>query len=232
MALHQLPDDIDPKATQAGGPDNMRLEELVHELLGQIGEDPQRDGLVSTPRRVATAWRDLTSGYDMSVDELLNDALFDVAYDEMVIVKDIEIFSLCEHHLLPFFGKMHIAYIPRNKVIGLSKVARVADMFARRLQVQERLTHQVAETIQKAVDLISSGGKTLNRYDISYQALLSSRIFARNYHTLANLWMLSQSEFNFAQLNAETANLDLMIATSQKLDVPVSKVTPHVAGLV
>jgi GTP cyclohydrolase I len=157
MALHHLPDDIDPKATQAGGPDNMRLEELVHELLGQIGEDPQRDGLVSTPRRVATAWRDLTSGYDMSVDELLNDALFDVAYDEMVIVKDIEIFSLCEHHLLPFFGKMHVAYIPRNKVIGLSKVARVADMFARRLQVQERLTHQVAETIQKAVDPIGVG---------------------------------------------------------------------------
>jgi GTP cyclohydrolase I len=93
----------------------------------------------------------------MNVDELLNDALFDVAYDEMVIVKDIEIFSLCEHHLLPFFGKMHIAYIPRNKVIGLSKVARVADMFAKRLQVQERLTHQVAETIQKAVDPIGVG---------------------------------------------------------------------------
>ncbi|MDA0204932.1 MAG: GTP cyclohydrolase I FolE [Acidobacteria bacterium] len=157
MALHHLPDDIDPKATEDGRPDNTRLEELVHELLGQIGEDPQRDGLVNTPRRVATAWRDLTSGYDMSVDELLNDALFDVAYDEMVIVKDIEIFSLCEHHLLPFFGKMHIAYIPRNKVIGLSKVARVADMFARRLQVQERLTHQVAETIQKAVDPIGVG---------------------------------------------------------------------------
>ena len=157
MALHHLPDDIHPKATEDGRPDNTRLEELVNELLGQIGEDPQRDGLVSTPRRVAAAWRDLTSGYDMSVDELLNDALFDVAYDEMVIVKDIEIFSLCEHHLLPFFGKMHIAYIPRNKVIGLSKVARVADMFARRLQVQERLTHQVAETIQKAVDPIGVG---------------------------------------------------------------------------
>jgi GTP cyclohydrolase IA len=157
MALHHLPGDIHPKATEDGRPDNTRLEELVHELLGQIGEDPQRDGLVSTPRRVATAWRDLTSGYDMNVDELLNDALFDVAYNAMVIVKDIEIFSLCEHHLLPFFGKMHIAYIPRNKVIGLSKVARVADMFARRLQVQERLTHQVAETIQKAVDPIGVG---------------------------------------------------------------------------
>lgn len=157
MALHHLPDDIHPTAAPNGASDNTRLEELVHELLGQIGEDPERDGLVSTPHRVATAWRDLTSGYDMNVDELLNDALFDVAYDEMVIVKDIEIFSLCEHHLLPFFGKMHIAYIPRNKVIGLSKVARVADMFARRLQVQERLTQQVAETIQKAVDPIGVG---------------------------------------------------------------------------
>jgi GTP cyclohydrolase I len=157
MAMHHLPDDIHSTTAGDGGADNTRLEELVHELLGQIGEDPKRDGLGSTPRRVATAWRDLTSGYDMNVDELLNDALFDVAYDAMVIVKDIEIFSLCEHHLLPFFGKMHIAYIPRNKVIGLSKVARVADMFARRLQVQERLTHQVAETIQKAVDPIGVG---------------------------------------------------------------------------
>ena len=157
MALHHLPDDLHPTTAADGRPDNTRLEELVQELLGQIGEDPQRDGLVSTPRRVATAWRDLTSGYRMNVDELLNDALFDVAYDEMVIVKDIEIFSLCEHHLLPFFGKMHIAYIPKNKVIGLSKVARVADMFARRLQVQERLTHQVAATIQNAVDPIGVG---------------------------------------------------------------------------
>ena len=157
MALHHLPDDLHPTTAADGRPDNTRLEELVQELLGQIGEDPQRDGLVSTPRRVATAWRDLTSGYQMNVDELLNDALFDVAYDEMVIVKDIEIFSLCEHHLLPFFGKMHIAYIPKNKVIGLSKVARVADMFARRLQVQERLTHQVAATIQNAVDPIGVG---------------------------------------------------------------------------
>ena len=156
MALHHLPDESHPKAGQ-DLPHNTRLEALVQELLGEIGEDPERDGLISTPRRVATAWRDLTAGYQMNVEELLNDALFDVAYDEMVIVKDIEIFSLCEHHLLPFFGKMHIAYIPRNKVIGLSKVARVADMFARRLQVQERLTHQVAETIQKAVDPIGVG---------------------------------------------------------------------------
>ncbi len=155
--MHHTPDEMPFNGSAEGSAENGRLEELVHELLGQIGEDPERDGLVSTPRRVATAWRDLTAGYRTDLDELLNDALFDVAYAEMGIVKDIEIFSLCEHHLLPFFGKMHIAYIPRKKVIGLSKVARVADMFARRLQVQERLTHQVAETIQQAVDPVGVG---------------------------------------------------------------------------
>ncbi len=138
-------------------PVNPRIESLVHDLLGEIGEDVSRDGLLKTPTRVAKAWEDLTAGYRMDVGELLNDALFDVTYDEMVIVKDIEIFSLCEHHLLPFFGKMHVAYIPRNKVIGLSKVARVADMFARRLQVQERLTSEVAKTIQDAIDPVGVG---------------------------------------------------------------------------
>ena len=138
-------------------PVNSRIESLARDLLVEIGEDVSRDGLLKTPTRVAKAWTDLTSGYQTDVDELLNDALFDVTYDEMVIVKDIEIFSLCEHHLLPFFGKMHVAYIPRNRVIGLSKVARVADMFARRLQVQERLTNQVAETIQKAIDPVGVG---------------------------------------------------------------------------
>lgn len=134
-----------------------RIEELTKELLHEIGEDSDRDGLQKTPSRVARAWKDLTSGYAMNAEQLLNGALFDVSYDEMVIVKDIEIFSLCEHHLLPFFGKMHIAYIPRNKVIGLSKVARVADMFARRLQVQERLTNEVAQTIQEAIDPMGVG---------------------------------------------------------------------------
>ena len=157
MSCHDASDNFSPTAVVDASFDDSRIERLTREMLGLIGEDPERDGLVSTPRRVATAWRDLTSGYQMDVDELLNDALFDVVYDEMVIVKDIEIFSLCEHHLLPFFGKMHIAYIPRNKVIGLSKVARVADMFARRLQIQERLTYQVAATIQKAVDPIGVG---------------------------------------------------------------------------
>ena len=157
MSCHDASDNSSPTAVVDASFDDSRIERLTREMLGLIGEDPERDGLVSTPRRVATAWRDLTSGYQMDVDELLNDALFDVVYDEMVIVKDIEIFSLCEHHLLPFFGKMHIAYIPRNKVIGLSKLARVADMFARRLQIQERLTYQVAETIQNAVDPIGVG---------------------------------------------------------------------------
>jgi GTP cyclohydrolase I len=134
-----------------GGEYNRRIEELTRELLGELGEDLGRDGLVKTPERVAKAWGDLTAGYKMNAAEVLNGALFDVAYDEMVIVKDIEMFSLCEHHLLPFFGKAHVAYIPRNKVIGLSKTARLVDMFARRLQVQERLTRQVADAIQEAI---------------------------------------------------------------------------------
>ena len=131
---------------------NPRIVELTRGLLEQIGEDPSRDGLLKTPERVAKAWGDLTAGYRMSIDEVLNGALFDVAYDEMVIVKDIEVFSLCEHHLLPFFGKAHVAYIPRNKVIGLSKTARLVDMFARRLQVQERLTREVADAIQDTIN--------------------------------------------------------------------------------
>ena len=140
------------QALEEGGEDhNRRIAELTRGLLQEIGEDPTRDGLIRTPERVAKAWADLTSGYQMKVEDLLNGALFDVCYDEMVIVKDIEVFSLCEHHLLPFFGKAHVAYIPRDKVIGLSKTARLVDMFARRLQVQERLTRQVADAIQDAI---------------------------------------------------------------------------------
>ena len=121
--------------------------EQIRSILSELGEDPRRDGLIKTPERVDRSLRYLTSGYQTDADQLLNGALFDVAYDEMVIVKDIEVFSLCEHHLLPFFGKCHVAYIPNGKVIGLSKIPRLVDMFARRLQVQERLTMQVAETI-------------------------------------------------------------------------------------
>jgi len=125
--------------------------EHVRSILQEIGEDPTRDGLEKTPQRVDRALRYLTSGYRMDASQILNGALFDVAYDEMVIVKDIEVFSLCEHHLLPFFGKCHVAYIPDGKVIGLSKIPRLVDMFAKRLQVQERLTMEVAETINNSI---------------------------------------------------------------------------------
>ena len=123
----------------------------IRSILTKIGEDPQRDGLANTPERVDRTMRFLTSGYGMNADELLNRALFDVAYDEMVIVRDIEMFSLCEHHLLPFFGKCHVGYIPNGRVIGLSKIPRLVDMYARRLQVQERLTTQIADTINQKI---------------------------------------------------------------------------------
>ncbi len=126
-------------------------------MLVELGEDTDRDGLRRTPERVARAFRELTKGYQMDAAEILNSALFEVAYDEMVIVKDIEMFSLCEHHLLPFFGKVHVAYLPRKKVVGLSKIARLVDMFARRLQIQERLTNQIAATIQDAIDPVGVG---------------------------------------------------------------------------
>ena len=131
--------------------------ELLRELLVRIGEDPQRDGLLRTPERMQKSLQYLTQGYSKSPDELLQSAMFDVEYDEMVIVKDIEMFSLCEHHVLPFFGKVHVAYIPKGKVIGLSKVPRLVDIFARRLQVQERLTVQIAETIQRAIQPLGVG---------------------------------------------------------------------------
>jgi GTP cyclohydrolase I len=123
------------------------IEPLVTTMLKELGEDPGRDGLERTPARVARAMRFLTSGYQKDPRQLLNGALFDVTYDEMVIVKDIEFYSLCEHHMLPFFGRVHVAYVPRGRVIGLSKIPRLVEMFARRLQVQERLTTQIANTL-------------------------------------------------------------------------------------
>ena len=133
------------------------LEESVRAFLRQLGEDPEREGLLRTPQRVARSLRFLTSGYQQDIDKVLNGALYSVAYDEMVIVKDIEIFSLCEHHLLPFFGRCHVAYIPTDKVIGLSKIPRLVDVFARRLQVQERLTTQIAETIMEKIKPLGVG---------------------------------------------------------------------------
>src|SRR6478736_9463627 len=123
------------------------MQEAIRALLRDLGEDPMREGLLDTPKRVEKAYRFLTSGYQANIDQVLNNALFTVDYSEMVIVKDIDFYSLCEHHLLPFFGKCHIAYIPTTRVIGLSKIPRLVDVFARRLQVQERLTNQIADTI-------------------------------------------------------------------------------------
>ncbi|MGB7621968.1 MAG: GTP cyclohydrolase I FolE [Terriglobia bacterium] len=133
------------------------LDELIREVLIRIGEDPGREGLVETPRRLAKALNYLTRGYQLDPNRVLNNALYSVQYDEMVIVRDIDLFSLCEHHMLPFFGKCHVAYIPNEKVIGLSKIARLVDMFARRLQIQERLTCQVAETINQAINPVGVG---------------------------------------------------------------------------
>jgi GTP cyclohydrolase IA len=143
--------DIQSKASSTSIASHMR------EILRALGEDPERDGLLSTPDRSEKALRYLTSGYSADVRQIVNGALFDVKYDEVVIVRDIEFFSLCEHHLLPFFGKMHVAYLPDQKVIGLSKIPRLVDAFARRLQIQERLTQQVAETIQELVNPVGVG---------------------------------------------------------------------------
>jgi GTP cyclohydrolase I len=127
------------------------FEELVREMIVRLGEDPNREGLTRTPERVHRAYEHLTKGYKEDPQAMLKEALFTVNYDEMVIVKDVEMFSLCEHHMLPFFGKVHVAYIPNGKVIGLSKIPRLIEIFSRRLQIQERLTTQIAETIQQAI---------------------------------------------------------------------------------
>jgi GTP cyclohydrolase I len=129
-----------------------KIEGLVTKLLLDLGEDPDRNGLLKTPERVAKAMRFMTRGYHQDIDQLLNGSLFPIEYDEMVIVKDIDFFSLCEHHLLPFFGRCHVGYLPNKKVVGLSKIPRVVDVFSRRLQVQERLTTQIADTLQQKLN--------------------------------------------------------------------------------
>jgi len=128
------------------------MEELIRELLMKIGEDPDREGLERTPQRVAESLRFLTSGYREDVEDVLKGAIFEEEYDEMVIVKDISLYSLCEHHILPFFGKCHVAYIPKGKIIGISKIPKVVEIFSRRLQVQERLTNQIARTLMDHLD--------------------------------------------------------------------------------
>jgi len=135
----------------------LSIQDLIRRLIKHIGEDPGRDGLRGTPQRFEQAFRFLTSGYSQDVNEVLNNALFEVKYDEMVIVSDIDFYSLCEHHLLPFFGKCHVAYLPNKRVIGLSKIARLVEVFSRRLQVQERLTTQIAETISEKIAPLGVG---------------------------------------------------------------------------
>lgn len=134
------------KKKESGG-----MEGLVKQLLTSLGEDPAREGLEKTPKRVAASLKYLTSGYHKDIKLVLNDAVFDEKYDEMVVLADIELFSLCEHHLLPFYGKCHVAYIPNGKIVGLSKIPRMVDVFARRLQVQERLTSQIAECLMETL---------------------------------------------------------------------------------
>ena len=133
------------------------LKDLIKKILQEIGEDPSREGLQNTPERVEKSLKFLTSGYWVNIEELVNGALYEEEYDEMVIVKDIDLFSMCEHHMLPFIGKCHVAYLPKGKIIGLSKVPRIVDAFSRRLQVQERLTNQIAQNLEKILNPIGVG---------------------------------------------------------------------------
>jgi GTP cyclohydrolase I len=135
----------------------MKTKDLYENLIANAGEDTTRDGLLKTPERAAKAFKFLTQGYQQSLDEIVNDAIFDSDNDEMVIVKDIELYSMCEHHLLPFVGKAHVAYLPQGKVIGLSKIARITDMYARRLQIQEQMTKQIADAIMKVTNAAGVG---------------------------------------------------------------------------
>lgn len=142
----------EPGGEDASNIDIKSASRLIYELLQAVGEDPEREGLKNTPDRVARMYSELLAGYSVHPEKLINGALFDINYDEMVVVRDIEFYSLCEHHMLPFIGRVHVAYLPAGKVIGLSKIPRIVDMYARRLQIQERMTRQIADYVQKAVE--------------------------------------------------------------------------------
>ncbi len=137
--------------------DHKKLEEMTKSLLVEIGEDPSREGLIKTPQRVAKAWEFFSQGYSANIDDIVNDAIFEEDCSEMVVVRDIEFFSMCEHHMIPFFGRCHVGYLPDKKVIGLSKLPRIVDVFSRRLQLQERLTGQIAETVQEILEPVGVG---------------------------------------------------------------------------
>jgi GTP cyclohydrolase IA len=143
-----------PRKPKRPHPDGATMEEQIRQILQAIGEDPNREGLLRTPQRVAQALTFLTRGYDMDPAKVINDALFTEDYEEMIVQKDIDFYSLCEHHLLPFFGKAHVAYIPHHKIVGISKLARLVDIYARRLQVQERMTNQIATIIMEKLDAL------------------------------------------------------------------------------
>jgi len=153
--LLDFDDDLSEKQLQQNGIDNALVEDAISQLLKAVGENPAREGLKFTPKRVARMYSELLSGYHADPEAMINDALFNISYDEMVLVRDIEFYSLCEHHILPFMGRVHVAYIPDGKVIGLSKIPRIVDMYARRLQVQERMTRQVADFLR---DLLKPQG--------------------------------------------------------------------------
>nr|WP_321474164.1 GTP cyclohydrolase I FolE [uncultured Paludibaculum sp.] len=154
---------LEPKRLEAAGNEGA-IAANMKEILRALGEDPNREGLLSTPTRTEKALKFLTSGYHADIEKIVNGAIFTEKCDEMVVVKDIEFFSMCEHHMLPFYGKAHVAYIPKNKIIGLSKIPRLVDVFARRLQVQERLTQQIAECLQEVLDPIGVGVITEARH--------------------------------------------------------------------
>lgn len=148
----EFDDDIDERAPYSDNVDIDSARTIIYDLLKAVGEDPEREGLKNTPDRVARMYTELLSGYNADPERIINGALFNINYDEMVIVRDIEFYSMCEHHMLPFLGRAHVAYLPAGKVIGLSKIPRIVDMYARRLQVQERMTRQIADLIQKTLE--------------------------------------------------------------------------------